>query len=65
MQFDEGGRDPVQSERVVKQGGTHATCHKTQAAQFGVHPRRMWIPLSHPVICVWLLNSQSQYLEPY
>ena len=58
MRFTEGERDLVESERVVKRSNTHATKHKTQASQFGIHyPHRMWVPLSQPVICVWPLDS--------
>ena len=53
MRFNEGGRDLVESEMVVKRGSTRATYHRTQASQFGIHhPRRMWVPLSHPVMWV-------------
>ena len=65
MRFDEDGRVLVDSERFVKRvASIYATCHKTQASQFGIHhPRRMRAPLSHPVMCVWPLNSQIQYPE--
>ena len=64
MRFNEGGRDLVESERVEKRSSTNTACHKAQASQIGLHnPCRMWVPLSHPVMRVWPLNSQSRYLE--
>ena len=66
MRFNEGGQGPSPERSSRNASSTHVTCHKTQA-QFGIHhPRRMWVPLSHPVmLCAWPLNSQTQYLERY
>ena len=40
---------------------SHATKHKHLSSVYP--PPRMWVPLSHPLIRVWPLNSQFQYLE--
>ena len=53
----------VESERVVERVAPMPHATNAQAAQFGTrHPSRMWVSLSHPVMCVWPLNSQSQFL---
>ena len=42
MRFSEGGQRPGRERASRKASSAHATCHKTQAAQFGIH---------HPSAC--------------
>ena len=59
---NEGDQEPSRARASRKASSTHATCHKIQAAQVGIHhPCHMWISLSDPVMCVCPLNSQSQF----
>ena len=57
MRFNEGGRDLVESERVVKRVAPipHATKHKHFSAVYT--PAACGSPYpTHPVTCVWPLN---------